>query len=130
VIGTLAAFRAYAAARGDHAPTVAGDAEATAALVRASDHILHDYVARFAPSYDAASPRVEEATYEAAMIEITSPRFFARTYTPGERKVLVAVDTIRWQVVGGGGMTPVSTRIETMLAGYLRPSAATAVLVV
>lgn len=121
MIGSLAGFRAWAAARGHAAVASASDADATAALVRASDHILYAYLPRFAAGYDAASPNVEPAAYEAAALELATPGFFARTYTPGERKVLVGVGDIRWQVVGdaSGGATPVSTRVEAMLAPYM-----------
>lgn len=121
MIGTLAGFRAYAAERGNQAPTTASDADATAALVRGSDHVLIDYVARFAPGYDSASPNVEPAAYEAAALELATPGLFTRVYTPGERKVLTAVASLRWEVLPGqgGGATPVSTRVEALLAPYL-----------
>lgn len=120
--GTLANFRSYAAERGNAAPTDADDADATAALVRASDHITFAYVARFAPEFDEASPNVEEATYEVAILELTSPGFFSKTFTPGERKVLTEVKGIKWQIVGNAAnanASPVSTRVEDMLRPYL-----------
>lgn len=117
MIGTLAGFRAYASARGDDAPAMATDAQATAALVRASDYITQDYGPRLLPTVPSAT--LEAAAYEAARLEVGKPGFFAPTYTPGERKVLVGVGDIRWQVVGGGGMVPVSPRIDALLAGHL-----------
>lgn len=122
MIGTLAEFRTYAAARGNTKPTDAADADATAALVRASDHIRFAYVARFAAGYDETAPNVDAATYEAALLELAKPGFFSKTFTPGERKVLTEVKGIKWQVVGGSGngsASPVSTRVEDMLRPYM-----------
>lgn len=122
MIGTLEGFRAYSAARGNTAPTDADDSDATAALVRASDHIQFGYVARFAAGFDAASPNVETAAYEAAALELATPNFFSRTFTPGERKVLTEVKGIKWEVVGGDNSdsaAPRSTRIDDMLMPYL-----------
>lgn len=122
MIGTLADFRTYAADRGNTKPTDAADADATAALVRASDHIRFAYVARFAAGYDESAPNVEAATYEAALLELVKPGFFSATYTPGERKVLTEAKGIKWQVIGGGASdsaSPVSTRVEDMLRPYL-----------
>lgn len=61
--------------------------------------------------------RVINASYQAAYLEATSPGIFATTYTPGNNKVLTAVDTIKWTVVGDAsdGMTPISTAIEGIL---------------
>lgn len=122
MIGTLEGFRDYTATRGNTAPTDAEDSAATAALVRASDHIQFGYVDRFAVGFDALSPNVEAATYEAAALELEKPNFFSRTYTPGERKVLTEVNGIKWEVIGGenaGSAAPRSTRIEDMLKSYM-----------
>ena len=122
MIGTLADFRTYATERGNAAPAGADDADAAAALVRASDHIRFAYVAKFAAGYDETSPNVEAATYEAALLELAKPEFFSKTFTHGERKVLTEVRGIKWQVVGGtgnGSASPVSTRVEDMLRPYL-----------
>lgn len=122
MIGTLETFRTYATARGSSAPTDAQDADATAALMRASDHIRFAYVAKFAAGYDETSPNVEAATYEAALLELAKTGFFSKTFTPGERKVLTEVKGIKWQVVGGSGngrASPVSTRVEDMLQPYM-----------
>jgi len=66
---------------------------------------------------------VEPATYEAANLELATPGFFTKTYTPDQRKVLTAVDDIKWTVVGGGSSTygaqPVSTLIEAMFEPYI-----------
>lgn len=121
MIGTIAAFRTHALDRGDSAPTVASDEEATSALVRASDHIRFSYVARFMPGFDETSPNVEGATYVAAVHELASPGFFSRTYTPGERRVLTEAVGIRWTVLGGDDSRaePVSTRVDAMLSPYI-----------
>lgn len=121
MIGTLDAFRAYALERGNSAPTDATDADATAALVRASDHIRYSYVARFMSGFDETAANVEPATYEAALLELSTPGFFSATYTPGERKVLTEVRGVKWQVLDDGtdGAAPVSTRVEAMLSPYI-----------
>ena len=123
MIGTLADFRTYATARGDTAPASANDADANAALTRGSDYILYSYVSRFLAGYDETSANVEEAAYEAAMIELGTPNFFSKTYTPAEQKVLTEVKGIKWTVVGEQrgveGSTPTSTKIEAMLRDYL-----------
>lgn len=121
MIGTLEDFRAYATARGNSAPAGADDADATAALVRASDYITYSYVRRFLAAFDASAPNVEPATYEAAILELATPNFFNKTFTPGERKVLTGAEGVRWQVIDDGtkGAAPVSTRIDDMLAPYI-----------
>jgi hypothetical protein len=125
VIGSLAAWRAYATARGDNAPTAAADAVATAALVRASDHILHFWVRQFITGNET-SPYVEEATYEAANFELATPGFFSTTYTPAQQKVLTEVKGIKWTLKPGAegpdawaNATPVSSKIAAMLDGYM-----------
>lgn len=128
---TVAGWITYAAARGD---TVADDAASAAALVRATDYITFQYVARFMDGYDVTSDNVDGAIYEAANIELATPGFFSKTFTAGEAKVLTEVKGIKWQVIGDGGkadaasMTPVSTKIEAMLRPYI--NRASAVLVV
>lgn len=126
MFGTIADWRAYALARGDSAPTNATDVAATAALVRASDHIQFAYVAQFLPGYDETEPEVEIATYEAAGYELATPGFFSKVYTPGDRKVLTKVDAIQWTVIDStdsinafDNATPTSTRIAAMLAKYM-----------
>lgn len=120
---SLVGWRAYAAARGNQAPTVAADDVAGAALVRASDHIRYAYVARLLPGYDESLAVVEPATYEAANLELATPGFFSKVFTPGEQKVLTQAGDIKWTVVGDaskpGAATPVSTLIEAMFAPYL-----------
>jgi hypothetical protein len=123
VYGSLAEWRAYALARGDSAPTEATDTVAEAALLRASDHIRYRYVANLAPGYDDTLAVVEPATYVAAALELATPGFFSKTFTPGEQKVLTEVKGIKWTVVGeaskSNAATPTSTLIEAMFAPYL-----------
>ncbi|MEM7675137.1 MAG: hypothetical protein AAF449_03940 [Myxococcota bacterium] len=120
---TLAGWRAWALERGDSAPTDATDADASAALVRASDHITHRYVANLLPGYDETLAVVEPATYVVASLELATPGFFATTYTPAEQKILTEVKGIRWTVVGDAKMTyaaaPVSTLVEAMFEPYI-----------
>jgi hypothetical protein len=119
--GTIADWRTYAAERGNAAPTTASDADATAALVRASDYIRTRYVLRFSNEYDGTEPEVEEATYIAAARELTTPGFWAATYTPAQLKVLVEVKGIKWQPVGNGsamgvdGVLPIDPAIDALL---------------
>lgn|GEM_PF-729221 len=128
--GDLASWRAYAAARGDNAPTAADDADATAALVRASDYIRFRYVANLLPGYDTTLqptgydyPLVDEATYIAASYELATPGFFSKTYTEADRKVLTEVKGIKWTVTGKGegiyANSPTATLIEAMFDPYI-----------
>lgn len=128
--GSLAGWRAYATARGNNAPTAAADGVATAALVRGSDMIRLRYVANLLPGYDVTFtpagfdlPLVDEAAYIAASLELATPGLFSKTYTASEQKVLTAVDTIKWTVVGDAKGTyaamPVSTLIEAMFWPYI-----------
>jgi len=123
VYGSLAGWRAYAAARGNNAPTAAADAVAEAALVRASDHIRYRYVANLLPGYDETLAVIEPATYEAANLELTTPGFFSKVFTPSQQKVLTQAGSIKWTVVGNaskaGSAQPLSTLIEAMFAPYL-----------
>lgn len=121
--GSLAGWRAYALARGDSAPTNALDPAAQAALLRASDHIRYRYVANLLPGLDGTLEIVEPATYVAASLELATPGFFSRTYTPGEQKVLTEVKGIKWTVVGDASKSfaaaPTSTLIDAMFAPFI-----------
>lgn len=111
---------AYAALRGD---TVADDAASAAALVRAQDYLAHHYLNRVTVTPDEAV--LDAATYEAAKLELATPGFFSKTYTPAEQKVLVQVDGIKWETKGDASgsdaATPVSTKIEAMMRPYMAP---------
>lgn len=117
---TVSGWIDYAAARGD---TVVDDAASAAALVRATDHITYTYVAHFLPGYDDTLEVVEYAIYEAAKLELATPGFFSKTFTPDQQKVLTEVKGIKWAVRGDAsgaeGATPTSTKIEAMLDPYM-----------
>lgn len=113
---TVAGLIAYAAARG----TILADDPATAAaLVRAQDYILYNYLQFGACTVE--SPNVAEATYEAAMIEAATPGFWSGTYTPAQQKTLTGVGSIRWTPTGDvdgsgvGSYIPRSTKIDMMM---------------
>lgn len=118
---TVAGWITYAAARG---LTVADDTASAQALQRGVDHIKYRYVSRLLPGYDDALAVIEPATYEAAKIELATPGFFAKTYTPDQQKVLTGVEGIKWTPITGGkggfeDATPASTRIESMFDPYV-----------
>lgn len=121
LIGDLTGFRAYAAARGNAAPTEATDAKAGEALQRASDYIRRFYV-RHSPR-QIPEEELTEATYIAAGRELTKPGFFSRSYTPGEAKVLTGAGKLSWTVIGDasaeGAMRPVDADIEDLLGSYV-----------
>lgn len=117
---SVSALITYAAERG----TTVVDGPATSqAITRATDHITFSYVSRFASGYTIDSPNVDAATYEAAMIEIATPNFFTKTYTPSEQKVLTEAKGLKWTMTGGKSgaqaSTPTSTKIEAMLRPYM-----------
>lgn len=120
---TLAGWTTYAGLRGT---TVANEAASEQALVRGTDYIMFNYVAKFLPGYDETSPNVDEAIYEAAALELTTPGFWTSTFTPSQQKVLTGVDTIKWTMTGGvdsndawANASPTSTKIAAMLAPYM-----------
>lgn len=116
---TVADWITFAAARGD---TVANDANSASALVRAQDHYTYALLPRL---YSAPPDAVADAVvYELAKLELATPGFWSKTFTPDQQKVLVQVDNIRWQARGEAsgamGAMPVSTKVEAMLAPYMR----------
>jgi hypothetical protein len=119
---TVAAWITYAAAGGD---AVSDDADSAAALVRAQRHIAHHYLNRLLPGVDATTLAVvDDATYEIAKLELATPGFFNKVYTPAEQKVLTEVKGIRWTPVAGGkggfqDATPVSTLVDAMFDPYV-----------
>lgn len=120
---TLAGWIAYASARG---LTVADEPASEQALVRGADYIAFHYVAQFLPGYDASSANVDEATYEAAALELATPGFWTASFTPAQQKVLTGVGDIRWTVSGStdssdawANATPTSTKIAAMLSQYM-----------
>ena len=120
--GTIADWRSYALARGDNTPTEASDANATAALQRASDYIRTRYVLRLGLS--ATDANVIEATYIAAPFELATVGFWSRTFTPGQAKTLTGVKGITWTVsaeasrqMGYDAQLPVSPAIDALFGG-------------
>jgi len=115
---TTAGWIAYAALAGD---VVADDADSAAALVRAGRYIQRTFLA--SREYTGIPDDIsEQATYEAAALELATPGFWSRTFTPDQQKVLTKVDTIQWTVIGNAsgamGATPVSTAIDAMMRPY------------
>ncbi len=122
VYSTNEAWRAYALARGNSAPTDASDTDASAALQRASDYIRTRYVLPLGLAGD--TDNVIEATHIAAGYELTTPGFWSKTFTPAQQKVLTEVKGIRWQVSGNATMdkgyqaqVPVSPAIDALFGG-------------
>ncbi|UOA14517.1 hypothetical protein [Sulfitobacter dubius] len=117
---TVEGWIAYAALRGD---TVADDQASAAALVRGQDYIDLHYVNRFGSAVRVDEKIVEKAIYEAAKLELATPGFWSKTYTPNQQKVLTAVGEIKWTVRGDASgpdaATPVSTKIDSMLRPYM-----------
>lgn len=122
VYSNVADWRAYAALRGNQAPSAASDTDAGAALQRASDYIRTRYVLPLRLSGDADS--VIEATHIAAGFELTTPGFWTTTFTPAQQRVLTGVGEIRWTVSGNAtmekgfnGQVPVSPAIDALFGG-------------
>lgn len=117
---TVEGLIAYADARGT---VIYNTAVTEQALTRASDYINYSYVQLFTSSFSADSPNVDPAIYEAAMLEVTTPGFFSKTYTEADRKVLVEVEGIKWEHIGSSdgvnSFEPKSSRIEAMLRPYM-----------
>lgn len=126
--GSLSGFRTYATDRGNSAPLAAADDIATQALVRASDYIKFRYVAYLVSPYDDTLSVVEPATYEAAMVELSTPNFFSTTYTEGAQKTLIEAEGIKWKVIGGNASGhesafPTLALVEAMFEPYVsKPS--------
>lgn len=127
IYGTLEGWRAWATERGNSAPAAASDADANAALARASDYIRLRYISALrpecsddmlVPGYDGLTLG-ELGTYIAATFEMTAPGFFSATYTPSQQKALTRVGDIGWTVVGNGadgtfGSFPTSNMLEAL----------------
>lgn len=126
MIGDIDSWRAYATARGNNAPAEASDPDATAALNRASDYITYNYLINFASEADKTSPIVEEATYQAASVELKTPGFFTKSYTASDLKILTAVEGIKWTPISNTGskasFVPRSSMIDAMLGQFLAPT--------
>lgn len=124
-LGTVDGWIAYAAASGG---VVESNDVSSQALVRAQRYINAIYITRFIAPADENSDGVEDAVYEAAKLELATPNFFNRTFTPAQQRVLTGVDSIRWTVVtpnsrnrAGAQASPISTIIDGLLSRYLPP---------
>lgn len=70
---------------------------------------------------DQVPQRVIDASYHAAWMEATTPGILSKTYTPAEQKVLVQVQTIRWQVTGDAKSDRAMVAVSTVIEGILSP---------
>lgn len=115
MIGTTDGFRAFAIDRGIEAVSGATDADLSAALVRAEDYLRAHYPRAVTAGGDA----LDLAAYHVAVAELEAPRSLSRTYAPGERKVLVEVQGVKWQALpdGSGRSWPVLTVVDGLLGG-------------
>lgn len=125
---------AYLSAAG-HAAWTGTDALKDAAIIRGQRYVASTYNRMWCVAFenDAAPHAVKYAIAEAALLELQTPGFFSKTYTEAERKVLVGVASIRWEVVGdrSGELAevPRSTIIDGLLSGLLcRPLSAIVVV--
>lgn len=119
---TIAGWITYAAEAGD---TIANDADSNAALVRGQRYVTRSYVNYFCAPHSADSDGVDDAIYEAAALELATPGFWSKTFTPSQQKALTKVGEIQWTLVDGGksgaaAATPVSTTIDALLRRYMR----------
>lgn len=122
VYGDLAGWREYAAARGNTAPNLAENADAQAALQRASDYIRTRYVLPLGLVAD--NPNLSEAAYIAASYELATSGFWSKTFTPAQAKVLTRVEGISWTVQSDSAMergyqaqVPTSPAIDALFGG-------------
>lgn len=115
---TVAGLIAYASERGT---TVADDAATAAGLVRAQDYIAYHYVNRFNGAITVDQGILDKAIYEAAIVEIATPGFWTKTYTPDQQKVLTQSDGIKWTIRGDASGTDAATPVSTKIEGMLRP---------
>ena len=108
--GTVTNWITYAGLRG---LVVANEDASTQALQRASDYIRTRYVFRLAPAYTEESEEVIEAAYIAASFELSTPGFWAKTYTQTQSKVLTQVGDIKWTPVAGGSVMRADQHLPT-----------------
>ncbi len=153
--GTLSAALAYHADRANAAWSATGvtDPQRTAALVRASEALDGQYGDRFPGTKsggmsqvlewprkdavdacageeipdDAVPVRIEWATYELALDELTTPGSSSPTFVAGDVNKRERVDVIeveRFAVPSGvEAMVPVLAAVERHLRCYLKPDA-------
>lgn len=117
--GSLEAADLFHAARGNPEWASSDPTRKTEALTRASDYISAVY-----GELEGIAPvtTFETATYIAANLELNRPGFFSVVHHPDDtRKILVGVDTIKWEVIKGSesdGLIPRSTLIDSLFARY------------
>lgn len=117
--GTLEGADVFHAARGNAEWTAADAVLKGQALERASDYIEARY-----GHLTALEEVFAKATYIAGGYELSRPGFFSVVHHPDDtRKVLVGVDTIKWEVLKGaepatGVLMPTSTLIDSLFARY------------
>jgi len=116
---TVAGWIAYAADAGD---VVADNADSAAALVRAGRYIHRTFLASREYA-DIPDDIAEQATYEAASLELATPGFWTKTFTPDQQKVLTEVKGIKWTsresgLTGASAATPVSTAVDALMRPY------------
>ena len=120
---------AYAAARGESAPSAATVADQDAALQRADDYIRRTYVRHFDPLVDVSEAGVAadlaEAVHVAASLELAEPGLFSKTFTVSDLKTLTQVGELEWEPLHVGDhplselAQPKVTSLESLLRGYL-----------
>lgn len=120
---TEAEADAYAASRGVAAwlSATSGKAEA---LRRGQDYIAGQYNGRWLTEWtDATAPdEVKYAITEAAAREVVTPFCLSPDVTMGSAKVLVELEGMRWERLGGGGASsyvPVLFAVEALLTGLV-----------
>ena len=95
------------------------------AILRGQRYIAARFNSRWAVDFenDAAPDEVKYAIAEAALFEVRTPGGLAPTTTPATAKVLVGVNGLRWERIGGGGsdgFVPRLAPVEGLLAGLVR----------
>ena len=91
---------------------------------------------RFGNAIDSVAVplRVVSASYEAALLEMNTPGFFAKTFTESEQKVLTKVQSISFTYTGSNqgdrSSSPTVTAIDNLLSSILTPDDLPAALIV
>ena len=127
VYGTVDGWIAYAAMRGDTAPSAAPTPEAH--LQVGSDYIRIHYVIRFAPQVDTTATDVaaalEEAAYLAASLDLAKPGSLSGTFIASDQKTSTKAGDLSWEARNHEGASALdlamirSTAIDRLLAPYL-----------
>lgn len=121
---TPAEVKAYHAASG---ATGWPEDETTQAqtILRGQRYIAARFNSRWAVEFenDAAPDEIRHAIAEAALFEARTPGALAPTTTPATAKVLVGVNGLRWERIGGAGadgFVPRLAIVEGLLKGLVR----------